>query len=131
VRSPRGLPGQARRQPPRPGFAPFPRHAVLRVNDLVDPHVELVAVRRALAVRGIPEGDRDVPLEGGVRALVAPTDAGVLVTLECRSSPFTPRSVVLRRLTAIWDDLADVLEIGVRGPRKLGQNGMERRSGGS
>ena len=114
-----------------PGHAPFPRHGVLRVSDLVGPAVAPAAVGAALATRGIAVGDREVPVDNRVRALLAPTAAGTVVTLECRGGFRWRRPVVLRRLAATLDDLVAELDPDPRDARKSGQNRTERRAGGS
>ncbi len=93
-----------------PGFAPFPRHGVLRTNDLVGPAVEPRRVRAALAARGIPVGDREEPVGTGVRALLAATAAGTVITLERRGSLLNPRWRVLGRLARTLDNLVRDLE---------------------
>lgn len=93
-----------------PGFVPFPRYAVIRVNDLVDPRVDITVVRAALAACDVPVGDRDEPLGRGVRAVLASTGAGTVVTLECRGRRGHPRFVVLRRLVTTWDSIMEELD---------------------
>lgn len=114
-----------------PGFAAFPRHGVLRVSDLVPRAVDPATVRAVLAAHGVPEGDRDEPVGRTVRAVVAPTGAGMVVTLECRGDLLRPRSVVLRRLGRWWDNIAADLEEPAPGRPNPGQNRTERDSGGS
>lgn len=114
-----------------PGFAPFPRHGVLRVSDLVPPPVDLATVRAVLAAHGVPEGDRDEPVGRTVRAVVTATGAGTVVTLECRGDLLRPRSVVLRRLGRSWESIAADLEGAAPGCRNPGQNRTEGHSGGS
>lgn len=99
-----------------PGSTPFPRFGVLRVSDLVAPTVDVVRIRAALAARGVSEGDRDTPVGDGVRAVLSATAAGTVVTLERRSTPLTPRSATLRRLTVTWDLLAGDLSDAARSP---------------
>ena len=106
------------RRAPGPGFTPFPRHGVLRVNDLVDPAVDIADVRAALTAHGVPEADRDQRVGRSVRAVVTPTGAGTVVTLERRGDLHTPRIVVLRRLGALWENIVTELENRPRGSRK-------------
>lgn len=98
---------------------------MLRVNDMVGPEVTLAAVRAGLAARGIAEADRDERVGAAVRAVVAPTAAGTVITLERRGNIRRPRFVVLRRLAAVLESLVDELESGARGPRKSGGNRTE------
>lgn len=103
-----------------PGFAPFPRHAVLRCNDLVTPAIGIGAVRAALAAHGVAEAGRDEPVGRAVRAVVVATAAGTVVTLEQRAGLTAPRFVVLRRLTRLWDTIAVELENHAPGSTKPG-----------
>lgn len=104
---------------------------MLRVNDLVRPPIRADDLRAALAVRGIAEGTRDEPVGRGVRALLAATAAGTVITLECRGSLRNPRFVVLRRLARQLDDLVSAVDNGAARPRNSGHNPAERPSGRS
>ncbi|MHA3701694.1 hypothetical protein ACXR2U_05875 [Jatrophihabitans sp. YIM 134969] len=92
------------------------------MNDLIPPSVHVADVHAALAVRGVPVGDRDVPVGPTVRALVVPTSAGTLVTLERRGTWTSPRPVVLGRLSRLSAEIAHDLRAKAGTPDEPGQN---------
>lgn len=86
--------------------------SVVRVNDLVDPAVDPARVAAALAALGVPVTDREPPATTSVRAVVSPTGAGTLVTLEARTGLRRGRRATLRRLVATWTRLERDLDEG-------------------
>ena len=97
-----------RLRPARPGFAPWPRHLVVRVNDLVPADVaDADAVRRAVGELGLPIGDRTVPAGPTTRVLLGDTRAGTVVTLERRTARGAGRTRCLRALNRDLRRLVD------------------------